>query len=245
MVQFGTLVNVLGQADMGDSAPVRGMIHTSNGQFEAYVKRVIHEDRLAAELFAFLIARSVGLPVPDAVVVSIPPAFGPHPIGFGSIAINHPNLFQGMRSYSPTARSLLRAWPKVIDAVCFDEWIGNSDRHPGNVLSDGNGNFWLIDHDKAILAELMQPDALSFFNELFNAVDSGKFGPERDEYRRKVEETMSIYQSIGLNGVLANAGGIQQANGVPEMADWLGMRQSHLLKLGCERVPVQQMGIFP
>jgi predicted unusual protein kinase regulating ubiquinone biosynthesis (AarF/ABC1/UbiB family) len=44
----------------------------------------------------------------------------------------------------------LRDWPRALQAGCFDEWIANADRHHGNILIQGNGNFSLIDHSHAI-----------------------------------------------------------------------------------------------
>lgn len=38
--------------------------------------------------------------------------------------------------------------------VAFDAWILNPDRHESNVLADGAGHAWLIDHDQALLGEM-------------------------------------------------------------------------------------------
>jgi len=37
------------------------------------------------------------------------------------------------------------------DMRVFDSLIGNVDRNPGNILMDGDWNFWLIDHSRAFM----------------------------------------------------------------------------------------------
>jgi len=54
----------------------------------------------------------------------------------------------------------LRAWPGLIKATCFDEWITKCDRHERNILYNGIDDFWLIDHQllAALRRRLGLPD---------------------------------------------------------------------------------------
>lgn len=36
------------------------------------------------------------------------------------------------------------------DAIAFDEWIANQDRHVGNILYDGGKEYMLIDNNLAM-----------------------------------------------------------------------------------------------
>lgn len=58
--------------------------------------------------------------------------------------------------------AFLRSWNRVEDAIAFDEWVANGDRHAGNLLwNEQQGDIWLIDHDCAFTGPLWSDASLS------------------------------------------------------------------------------------
>ncbi len=60
---------------------------------------------------------------------------------------------------SNSLESRLRAWPGLLRSVVFDQIILNTDRTASNLLTNGR-DFWLIDHDQALLPTQLLPGAL-------------------------------------------------------------------------------------
>lgn len=54
-------------------------------------------------------------------------------------------------------RRRLVEWPALGMAAAFDEWAAVIDRHEGNLLLDGNGGVWLIDHGHAFTGARWAP----------------------------------------------------------------------------------------
>lgn len=122
---------------------------------------------LPNEVIGYLFAEYFGLPVPqtaglvaleakhlperppwlhhDAVV----PAWWTGEIGGKSLRAH---IIHGRLPHSALAPSLsilrteMLACATVPSIIAFDEWIANEDRHPGNLMRLGIGNYCLIDH---------------------------------------------------------------------------------------------------
>jgi len=123
-------------------------IKTPVGIISAYIKEEVPR-RIAAEAFCALLARRLGLNVPQPYLVLVPAGMirgkGSF-LAFGLEEAGGNTLHQIITdNNSPQLKQAMRAWDKLHDATAFDEWVGNSDRHNGNVLYDGK-EFTLIDH---------------------------------------------------------------------------------------------------
>jgi hypothetical protein len=113
---------------------------------------------LAAEIVAGELARGLGLPVPELVLVEVDPALGaaePDPEIQDLIAASA-GLNLGV-DFLPGATAYLPAHPPppemAADVVWFDALVTNVDRTPRNPnLLRWHGDLWLIDHGAALYA---------------------------------------------------------------------------------------------
>ncbi len=113
---------------------------------------------LVAECLSAGLAQVLGLPVPDAAVVSLEDGFGigePDPeiqdLLRASVGLNFGLAYlPGALAFDPAADRNLS--PELAaDIVWFDAFITNIDRTPRNTnLLVWRGRFWLIDHGAAI-----------------------------------------------------------------------------------------------
>lgn len=152
MLEGATLLakpRVVPEKSRGITPLWRGRIHLAGGYSQiAYLKPLTRPEFLAEALCA-IIGRAHGLPIPACWQVNDPGAFLPEAAGktiFASGDIGHPSVARWLESDSEAAMEAIRLWLDVHQAAVFDEWIANQDRHPGNLLYDGAGNFWLLDH---------------------------------------------------------------------------------------------------
>ncbi len=130
---------------------------------------------LAAEIVAGELARGLGLPVPELVLIELDPALGaaePDPeiqdLITASAGINlGVDFLPGSLPYDPTdpPEATLAA-----DVVWLDALVTNVDRTPRNPnLLRWHGNLWLIDHGAALYA-FHGPDPLSRARNSFPAI---------------------------------------------------------------------------
>ena len=137
---------------------------------------------LVAELIAGLLARHVGLPVPELALVHLDEAFGRterdpeiQDILRGSRGLNMGlRYLDGAFNYEPAAAADLVAPELAADLVWFDAYVTNIDRTPRNPnLLIWQRALWLIDHGAAL-----------YFHYNWDAVDEARaqapFPPIRD-----------------------------------------------------------------
>ena len=141
-----------------------GMIEVGPQRLRAYVK-LMPDRQLVNELLASVLGRLVGLPVPRGFLVLVQRSDYPSSSyllqnGFDAASafaveeLPHRALDRRADLASAEARkALLCAWSKWPEAACFDDWIANADRHPGNLLVGGPGEVWLIDHSHAFTGD--------------------------------------------------------------------------------------------
>lgn len=48
--------------------------------------------------------------------------------------------------------SILSEWPHLASVICFDQWIANSDRNPGNLLQTQDDKIHIIYHESAFFS---------------------------------------------------------------------------------------------
>jgi len=242
---MGTLVADLASAGTGINHAVRGIVRTPEGEIEAFVKRLEDSREILVECVCAILARRLGLPVPEPLLVLVPDYLGGPGLAFGSAAVSHPNLQVRIQPNGQAAVfERLRKWKDLVRAACFDEWIANCDRHAGNLLYDGDAEFWLIDHGLAI-HEQIPADALAPNNQLFALAISGLTEGDLLTLRPQalgVMEGYAEHDAIGIKEILPS--GFWSSGLRSSVLIWLEARQSHLMRFGSARVPTQQMGLF-
>lgn len=158
----------------------RGNVTLGAIRRQMYVKAVAPRT-LAVEVICAVIGRAIGLPIPRPALVQVNPGVLPGVamplVFFGSESVDNPDLKQWLKAEGEYAMRQLEGWAKLIDAGCFDEWLGNADRHGGNILYGGGNNFSLIDHSEALPPGLNPPDAAPS-NSLLLCAASGKSAKE-------------------------------------------------------------------
>lgn len=152
----------------------RGQVLRSNGAIVNAVLKDVGSKELANELIAFVLARLLSLPTPDALLTQVNPTDlvttkGPlindgRRLMLASVDVGVPNVqFRyRMADLSGRARLLgaITAWPSLGRLYGFDGWIANIDRHAGNLLFGAGAEAWLIDHGWAFTGPSWSKDAL-------------------------------------------------------------------------------------
>lgn len=142
----------------------RGQVLLENGSVVNAIIKDLDRQELANELLVGLLAQAVGLPTPASYLALAPSAVFPvlkgptlpdgNRLVFASSDVMVPNItFQANGMSHLAQQRLLRdilAWVQLGDLYAFDTWVANIDRHPGNLLFGGNGQFWLIDHGQCL-----------------------------------------------------------------------------------------------
>lgn len=119
--------------------------------------KLIDLRKIYVECICAVIGRELSLPIPKPILVKIPheslPDFVPAQsflLGFASQDAEHPSFRRYFNENSNEALESLVRFSKSLDIAIFDEWIGNWDRNIGNILYDGNDEYFFIDHENAI-----------------------------------------------------------------------------------------------
>ena len=111
------------------------------------------------EITGYLLAKACKLPLPShAGVIQVPDGLLANQDEFLSVAfvvseapgktpttifqITDPITQQQLSS----VMKVLEGWPKLNDTVAFDDWTANTDRNLQNIVVDGPGRLFLIDH---------------------------------------------------------------------------------------------------
>jgi len=136
-----------------------GQILTDRGDVRGAIIKDINIRELANELIAGVLARAIGLPIPDFFLAVVKGADleikkGPvlsdgNRLVFASADVKVPNLSYRIKSTFPNHCQILGElidWRQLGSLYAFDAWVANVDRHPGNLLLGGQGEIWLIDH---------------------------------------------------------------------------------------------------
>ena len=138
----------------------KGVVETETGKVKAYVK-LLHNKALAGELVCTVLGQAAKLPVPNGYLIEVHQEDYPDSlflksqrlestVAFGSEELMAPNLARRFMDDDKGAFDfLLESWIGWQEAMLFDEWIANADRHPGNFIVNGPNDVWLIDHSHA------------------------------------------------------------------------------------------------
>lgn len=150
----------------------KGLVRVGSSLRGAIIKD-LDSRQLANELVVATLAKDYGLPVPDCYLAVVPKGVlsvskgptissGEH-LTFASADMQTPNLAQRI-SADPTLQSAiydeLKKWNSLGGLYAFDTWVANIDRHQGNLLFEGIGKVWLIDHGHCLTGPNWNPGSL-------------------------------------------------------------------------------------
>jgi hypothetical protein len=131
---------------------------------------------------------------------------------------------------------VVRQWSQLDAAICFDEWIGNADRHKGNLLFDGANRFIMIDHSHAFFGNNwsvsdLQPDRHVDKNQLLQGW--GAVGLSAEERLRLAQASVELarqFAAIDLDEVFraARAETLMERDRREALMDFLRERCNHL-----------------
>lgn len=244
MIRVCTLMMELAPAGEGINKAFRAIVRTNDGDLEAFVKKVPMREVLV-ELVAAVMARRLSLPVPEPLLVYVPHQLGGPFLAFGSVSLHgKPTLGALVNAGDTAVAKQLKGWKHLIPAACFDEWIANCDRHNGNLLCSGEGEFWLIDHGLSI-HEGLSMDQASPINQLFALAVDGLTEGDLLTLRPSVLGVMQSYAELSSpvsSDSIPTALWDEQV--VSSIHAWLSGRQNHLVRLGGARVPARQSELF-
>lgn len=151
----------------------RGQVLRTDGSTVSAVLKDVAAKELANELICYVLARTLSLPVPDALlarvsegdllVVKGPVTRDGSRLMLASVDVKVPNIaFRYTRDVPGRARLLgaITAWASLGRLYGFDAWIANVDRHAGNLLFSAGAEAWLIDHGWAFTGPEWAPTSL-------------------------------------------------------------------------------------
>ncbi len=137
------LQEIPGQQEIGGASGARlfNFRAYGKGNFGDYPYNVLNE-KIASEL-----ARIVGLPVPEVLLYRHRDEwlFLSRAIGTAASGESRPP-----GTSRDVANAVLNQPGLIEEMVCFDLFICNNDRNPGNLLVDAEKRFWLIDFGNAL-----------------------------------------------------------------------------------------------
>jgi hypothetical protein len=157
MFRLGTLLRGATRVPNVKTNTWLGLVSTATGFERAYVKILPPAQFISESLCAWLLLQ-VGLPTPEPLWVMVHASVLPgsragrrvdeKQICFGTLALAAQSLWRGSVRDPEAVRQLTR-WEHTLPGGIFDELVANDDRGPENILTDGRGGYWLIDHNHA------------------------------------------------------------------------------------------------
>ncbi len=178
---IGRAVALLGLAPFKDpgianiNTTYRGQILTDQNETRFAILKDLAARELANEIVISLLGRTLELPIPpaylalvrtgEAHVVHAPAVEGGH-VFFASCDVNSPSVSSivAKENFSQSSvRSIVEALLKRDFSTVYelDSWCANVDRHLGNLLLAGNGDFWMIDHGRCFTGPDWEAASLS------------------------------------------------------------------------------------
>jgi hypothetical protein len=159
------------RADKTASEVWFGQAKTRGGAVVNLYFKVVPHQIFISECVCAALAREVTLPTPDSFAVLIYQHVLPnsviwtktaldHTVGFGTSTVSGTSVLKRFLGDQSTAWAMIKAWKRIGEVGAFDEWIANGDRHSDNLMLDGTGDFWLIDHSHALTGPNWTPASL-------------------------------------------------------------------------------------
>ncbi len=236
-----------------------GLIQTSSDELRAYIK-VLDARQLVNELICSTLGRSVGFPVPEGFLVrastsdlpesGILAKLGGEALIFASADVGRPSLKRRLtEDGAQFLASLFTTWKQWDVASIFDEWIANSDRHPGNLLIENPDKVWLIDHSHALTGPGWTAEDLVPGRAVGNQIADNCFPrltlPERMAVRAKAVQLSSVFGLVPPESALAacHAAQLLGPSDLGAVRTFVGERVGKLFDLVSARLGIPNMGV--
>lgn len=134
----------------------------------------------------------------------------------------------------------LKQWKQLNNLVLLDEYIANADRHPGNLLYDGNEGFLAIDHDLA-MPQRYPPNIPAMLNQIFSSHIHGndKNKNSLDKFMRKGSALFGNAKPVELIDLVHGPDYVTQGI-IDEIVNFLIARTVHVPVILDERMKSDQ-----
>lgn len=215
-----------------DGVSIRAYVKPLPDQIQCPVKHKLVDNReVISEALGYVLAKACGFQVPSSAGVillsqnQIPSAaqaalrelaggqLQDDYLCWFSMDMNYPNLVQkhldGVEVEFLRQRRIFRLIKQLAEAeetpriIAFDDWLLNSDRHPGNLLANG-GSLMLIDHGRIFVYPNWAPGSLGSLgagyvpdNRLRTLLDSHE--PNWSAKLPKTSEMIMAYNAFAIN----------------------------------------------
>lgn len=137
------------------------------------------------ELTGYLLAKACNLPLPShAGIIRIPEGmiqnqdeFLPEAFVVSEAPGKTPTTIcqitdQITKQQFIAVLKMLEGWPKLNETVAFDDWTANTDRNLQNIVVDGPGRIFLIDHSNLPVKPTWEPQDLNPGSEYENKLSN-------------------------------------------------------------------------
>ncbi len=216
-VQIATAFPDMHKLDTAKGRTYLGEI-MGNTRVTAYIKMLNFAD-ITKEALCAVLARQLGLPVPQPYYVSVDVSFtnsgasNTAGIGFG---LEEENAHLPRITDPERIRRDIQLWSDVLNCATFDAWIANRDRLPKNVIYNGQRDgFWMIDHDEALPSYLSSSAHAN--TELFKLLGENKSEIELYQIRNKALDFSDRFNAIDWRDIRK----LMREQEFPEMPQYL------------------------
>ena len=259
-IELGNVVpgaTLLGQ-DSGINETFVGHIDCTNQRYKAYIK-VLNDKQLVNELLANTLGRLLNLPIPRGFLLRVKPSdlpesnllknFNQEALVFGSQALKYPSLARKYRGDSIEVIKWLKANFKILDeTIIFDDFVANVDRNQGNLLVDGGGDVWLIDHGSCFTGSNWDAQHLIADGKYNNLMADAFIGNMTLSERIKLKNKASMFcDALGkvdkretINSCYINQ--IIPATELGALESFVIERVAHIVSIVSERVGIPTLG---
>lgn len=257
---------LLAGKDSGFFETYRGIIETPTGKVHAYVK-LLGKRALVNELLSMLLGRASGLPIPEGFLVTVSTTDYPNSqflkgqklestIAYGSISADAPSLarrfsIENEDDEDEAFDTLLATWNGWQEAVMFDEWIANSDRHPGNLLVGSKNIIWLIDHSHAFMGPNwhfndLRPSAYTK-NRLAVHVERTMSPTQKYKFKQMLNIQVSTYKTVATQEIIngSRAADFLNSEDVDALTSFISERIEKLPDLLANHIGMPYLQLVP
>ena len=205
-IEWGSLASPIRLLKAGPNPVLDGSFLNPRVFFKPAVVKLLSPQARAAEMVCAWIAQEMGLPVPTPVAATVLrskvqricewPFQADQALCFGTLAV--PNARSLLRLDSGVSQTITRrvlAWDAFLNVGVFDELVANDDR-AANILLDGRGQLWAIDHARALRAGGAQPFSDPF--QIFPNYLMELFGQQPPPYRYPRYQSLQSVCSLAI-----------------------------------------------
>lgn len=258
------LANVISGAaldanEKGANETFIGLIETDTEQHRAYIK-VLGSRQLVNELVCSTLGQAAGLPIPEGFIVRATSTELPESsmlanhkgeaLIFACADVGRPSLKRRLaQDGNEFAQQFLADWEDGDATAIFDEWIANPDRHPGNLLVEGPGKVWLIDHGHSFTgpnwkATDLVPDR-AVKNQVADEIFPRLTLPGRMAVRTKAAALAKLFGIIKPDAALSacHAAHFMNLEDLAALRNFVAVRVDKIFDLVSTRLGIPNMGV--